>query len=366
MRVTLGVDALTPELSGIGRYTWELCKGLPGMQGLDVRYFGHNRIVENPAALLAGDPLPRLRFGLGRFRTWWEAKSVRHDLFHGPNYFLPEIVEHGIITVHDLSVFRYAHTHPADRIAEFEQKFESSLERAVCVITDTETVRQELIKDFSLDPARVTAIHLGVDDEFDPSAASLGSDTLRRLGLEIGGYGLCVSTLEPRKKIEELLDAWGRLPRSLLQRYPLVLVGGSGWQNDSLHSKIERGQAEGWLIYLGYVDEAVLPAIYAGAALFLYPSTYEGFGLPPLEAMASGTPVVVAARSCMPEVCGEAAAYVDPDEPDELLGAITLGLTDEAWRSTATRLGLERAKEFSWARCIEATASLYKRAKTLI
>ncbi|HVF36637.1 MAG TPA: glycosyltransferase, partial [Sphingomicrobium sp.] len=110
-----------------------------------------------------------------------------------------------------------------------------------------------------------------------------------------------------------------------------------------------------------FVDEALLPALYGGARLFIYPSIYEGFGLPPLEAMASGTPVVVAARSCMPEVCGDAAAYVDPDDPDQLLGTIRHSLTAGDWRTQATVRGLDRARRFTWDRCIDGTIAVYRR-----
>lgn len=365
MRVTLCVDALGPKLSGIGRYTWELCKGLARRDDIDLSFYGRHRLIEDPSQLMSGGPLSRRRWGLRRLGKWRDSRKLKASLVHGPNYFLPHFAECGVITVHDLSVFRYPETHPVERIRAFEAEFEYSLARASHIITDTETVRQELIENFGVDGGRLTAIHLGVDRHFHPFAAQADRATFSLFGLSPKGYALCVSTLEPRKKIAELLDAWRRLPADLKQQYPLVLAGGAGWRNDDLHTKIKQGQAEGWLRYLGFVEEALLPALYARAALFLYPSIYEGFGLPPLEAMASGTPVIVASRSCLPEVCGDAAAYVDPDDPDDMLAGIIRGLTDEAWRGDASRRGLERAKAFTWGRCIEATAEIYCTAKTI-
>jgi alpha-1,3-rhamnosyl/mannosyltransferase len=120
------------------------------------------------------------------------------------------------------------------------------------------------------------------------------------------------------------------------------------------------GSAEGWLHHIGFVGEEDLPSLYAGAGLFIYPSIYEGFGLPPLEAMASGVPVIVAARSCLPEVCGPAALYMDPDDDDDFLAALTRGLEDETWRAQAISAGLARAASFSWKRCMEDTVEAYR------
>ena len=175
---------------------------------------------------------------------------LRSSLVHGPNYFLPPGVEGGVITVHDLSVFRYPETHPAARVRAFEKLFKSSLDRSAHIITDTDTIRREVIETFSVPPEMVTAVHLGVDHRFKPTDKS--SAALASWGLATGKYGLCVSTLEPRKRILELLLAWERLPSELRLEYPLVLAGGSGWENEALHKEIGRGTAEGWLRLLGF------------------------------------------------------------------------------------------------------------------
>ena len=235
------------------------------------------------------------------------------------------------------------------------------MERASHVITDTETIRQELIETFSVRPETVTAVALGVSDRFRPLSDEAGLEAVRAWDLKPHRYGLCISTLEPRKKILELLSAWRRLPEALRREFPLVLAGGSGWENEAIHNAIETGVAEGWLRHLGFVEEAMLPALYAGAALFVYPSSYEGFGLPPLEAMASGVPVIVSNRSCLPEVCGAAARYIDPDDEEDFASALRDSLEDAEWRSRAARMGLERASEFSWDRCVNETLAVYRK-----
>jgi len=355
--VTLLVDALSPRPGGIGRYTWELCKGLRDHRGIgSLRYFAHNQLIEDPDRLVRGEHPPRAR---NLARNWLDKRAIRSSIVHGPNYFLPAFVDSGVITVHDLSVFRFPETHPADRLLEFEREFLNSLSRAAQVITDTETVRNELIATFAVQPDIVTAVPLGVDSTFHPRSAETLAATLEVHGLRPRHYGLCVSTVEPRKKISELLASWRGLPRLLRDQCPLVLCGGAGWRNEGLHEQIRDGVSEGWLRYLGFVDERLLPHLYAGSSLFVYPSTYEGFGLPPLEAMASGVPVIVSDRSCLPEVCGDAARYVDPDDAASFVAIIEQCLTDDNWRKGAIGRGLEHARQFSWRRCIDNTVEVY-------
>jgi glycosyltransferase involved in cell wall biosynthesis len=360
--VTLTVEALGPQLSGIGRYVWELCSRLPHQPGIDrLGFFANGRFLDDAEAQLHG----KSKRSPVLLPAWVQRRRSMHrlrgSLVHGPNYFLPREAETGIITVHDLSVFEHPGTHPTERLRAFERDFESSLSRAKHVITDTETVRREVIADFGLPEHRVTAIALGVGGEYRPRAADEIEPELAPLGLTPGGYGLCVSTLEPRKKIAELLRAWRALPPDLRNSTPLVLAGAKGWLNDSLHDEIREGVAAGWLKHLGFVAEPTLLALYSGASLFIYPSIYEGFGLPPVEAMASGVPVLVANRSCLPEVCGDAPRYIDPDDVKGFAHAIGDALTNSAWREHARAKGLQRAAHYSWDRCVTQTLGVYRR-----
>ena len=361
LRIALCVDALAPQPAGIGRYTWELAKGLSERNEIDqLNFFGRGRLIGEPRRLMESRDFPRRHKLMRRIDAWRMRRTLRSSLVHGPNYFLPAFVESGVVTVHDLSVFKYPETHPAARVRAFERLFKSSLDRSAHVITDTETIKQELVATFSVRPESVTAIPLGVDPRFRPADGS-PSKALASWGLSPGGYGLCVSTLEPRKKIRELLLAWERLPVEIRNEFPLVLAGGSGWENDDLHAEIERGASDGWLKHLGFVDDELLPDLYAGAALFIYPSIYEGFGLPPIEAMASGVPVIVANRSCLPEVCGDVARYVDPDDLEAFASTVETSLLDAAWRSDAAARGVERAGQFTWDQCVDRTIGVYRK-----
>jgi alpha-1,3-rhamnosyl/mannosyltransferase len=152
------------------------------------------------------------------------------------------------------------------------------------------------------------------------------------------------------------------LPRSVRDRYPLVLAGGKGWRNEQLKERVAKATREGWLRHLGFVEEDVLPALYAGAALFVYPSMYEGFGLPPLEAMASGVPVVVSYASCLPEVCGDAALYVDPSDVVGFARVLETILNDPEHRAHLSKKSVARSHLFGWDRCIQGTVSAYQQA----
>ena len=167
-------------------------------------------------------------------------------------------------------------------------------------------------------------------------------------------------TIEPRKNIEVLLDAYALLSKTVRQQWPLVLIGYQGWHSEQLHVRIEAAMSEGWAHYLGFVEADDLPLIYAGARIFVFPSLYEGFGLPVLEAMASGIPVVCSNASTLPEVAGDAAAMCEPQDVDALSELINRALQDECWREQAVKKGMQQAEKFSWQRCAKETAAVYK------
>ena len=368
MKLVLSVEALTPPLTGIGRYAWELAQRLPLAQGVkSVRFYRGGRWVADPSTLLAPEASqPRKR--KKRLIKWspeavtfWRGVECRGRVFHGPNYMLPACADKAVVTVHDLSIFKYRETHPADRLRHFDREFEASLGRAAHVITDSQAVRGEFLAHFGWAPEKVTVVPLGVAPVYAPRDNSANSAVLARHGLQADSYVLCVSTMEPRKNIGRLLQAYMALPDNVRRRRPLVLVGGKGWLSDQLHADIVRGEAEGWLRYLGFVPEADLPEFYAGASLFVYPSSYEGFGLPVLEAMASGVPVITSNRSCLPEVAGDAGLLVDPDDVDALAAALRRGIEDDAWRRHARARGLELAAGYSWDKCVAETCDVYRR-----
>lgn len=369
LRLILSVEALEPRLSGIGRYSWELAQRLPLMDDVEkIRFYRNGEWIIDPASLLVdrtGGAQRHIVYRWLRKHSKWarnlrDASVMRSHLFHGPNYFLPPRGEGGVITVHDLSIFRYPETHPAARLRQFERYFRLSVERAGHIITDTETTRAEVASFLAIDPAMVTAVPLAASPDFHPRTDAAIAPTLARYDLLPQSYALCVSTVEPRKRIAELLFAWEKLPPSVRNRWPLMVTGGAGWLSDVVKERMIKGAREGWVRYLGFVPDADLPLLYAGAALFVYPSVYEGFGLPPVEAMASGVPVVVADASCLPEVTGGAAMLVAPEDVDAFASRLEQALVDDGWRAQARAAGLQVASGYSWDRCARETMDVYR------
>lgn len=375
VNLILNVDAITSPLSGIGRYALQLAAGVREHPAVgDVRYFSAYKWIDDPRHALTANR------GVAGLRRYLPAKSVamqayfalRQHVFgrlarklddyvlHSPNYLL---FEHGgprVCTVHDLSWLHYPDYHPVERVRIMHKRMPRTLEIADAVITDSLFVRDEAIRTFALDPARVHAIPLGVDESFRPHSEAETRAAMTELGLRHDGYLLALATLEPRKNLERLLDAYERLDAGLRRRYPLVLAGATGWHANRLVERIGALAARGEARRLGYVAEAMLPQLLAGARALAFPSVYEGFGLPPLEAMASGTPVVASSASCIPEVTADAALLVPPDDIGRMAAALEQALVDDAWRDVARARGLARAREFTWQRCVDATVGIYR------
>ena len=370
VKIVLSVDALSPAMSGIGRYTWELVQRLGAQDdGVRLRCYRAGRWVGDPASLLRAPVAPaassapkrtRLRAPRLLQRLYWR-QTFKTSVFHAPNYFLPPAVDGGVITVHDLSVLRFPQMHPQERVRQFDAQFRGSLARAAHLITDSQTVRDEIVDLLAWPADRVTAVHLAASPGFAPQPAAALRAPLAAFGLVPGGYTLSVATIEPRKRIDALLAAYRMLPEALRNASPLVLVGGPGWRSEGLLEDIARAQREGWLRYLRFVCDADLRALYAGASLFAWLSIYEGFGLPMVEAMASGVPVMAANRSCMPEVLNGAGLLVDPDDTQAVAAQLERALGDIPWRAAARARGLAVAAGYSWDRCAAQTLDVYRR-----
>ena len=387
MDVILAVDALVAPLTGIGRYAYELVQRLPRQLLIGkLRFFSFGRWVDGAAlaqrvtrspraneAPAAPGPSLRSRLAGNRLAVrayhaltppvyGWRLRGESDAIFHSPNYFLPPFPGRSVATIHDLSHVWFPQFHPAARVDYLKRALPDTLRRADFLITDAESVRQEVIAHFDWPADRIAAVPLGVDPAFMPRCAADLTPVLQRYGLQVGGYALFVGTIEPRKNLERLLAAYAALPAALRQRWPLVLAGARGWRSKAIHDRICQGVAAGWVQYLDFVAQDDLPCLYAGARLFAYPSLYEGFGLPPLEAMASGVPVIASNVSSLPEVVGGAALMVEPLDVQAITAALRRGLEDDDWRAAAKELGITRAAAFGWARCIDKTVSIYAQA----
>ncbi|WP_295421173.1 glycosyltransferase family 1 protein [Sulfurovum sp.] len=372
MHIILESSALLHQQTGIGRYNLELAKGLQKSNDIEhLSYYVDNRVIDDFNQIKKMQynkprtyPLATKPFRI--VKNYVRKQRVKHQcensLVHATNFFLPECAQSGVTTVHDLSIFKYPETHPKERIEQFEKHFLKSLERTLHIITDSKAVKEEVMAFFGWDKEKISVAYLGVASAFRPRD-NPDVAFLKKYGLSENGYTLCVSTIEPRKNIGKLLDAYEHLSYSVKKRWPLVLIGGYGWHFETIMKKIEKAQKEGWVIRPGYVSEEELFLFYQHAHLFVYPSEYEGFGLPVAEAMASGVPVITSDRSCLPEVASGAGLVVNPDDDRSFLEALEKGLDDALWRSKARIEGIEVASRYNWDKCVKDTIEIYKGLK---
>ena len=380
MKVILSIDPVRFPLTGIGRYTFELAKHLKEIAEIqDLRFLSGYRFTQLPvpedvpSSTSKGMPTNNFRRAIIKnslavdiyshispLIKGYVLKDSSQHLFHGPNFYLPPFNGPSVCTFHDLSVFTWAYCHPPERVRYMRKEIALTLKRADMLITDSEYIRQEVAAYFGWPLDKIRAVQLACSNDFHPREVEELLPVLFKQGLSFQGYSLYVGTIEPRKNLEGLLDAYAILPLSVRKKWPLVLIGYKGWQSEHLHTRIKAAVFEGWVQYLGFVKADELPLFYAGARIFIFPSHYEGFGLPVLEAMASGVPVVCSNISTLKEVAGNAAAICEPNDVESLSGLIKMALEDDNWRAQSIVKGFVQADGFNWKRCTEETFSVYK------
>jgi glycosyltransferase involved in cell wall biosynthesis len=380
MRVLInGLAALKPK-TGVGHYVASLANALKSVCPDDefVLYPGR------PAATLvsrlnrsAGSPSRPgrsiIRGGLSLAKAAAKAASRFHftaytrafwfDLYHEPNFVpfpsrLPTVV-----TVHDLSVLRFPEWHPADRVRTHERLFRRGLEQAAHVVVVSETVRREVVGELGLTADRVTAIPNGISPAFRPLSGEEIEPVRARLSLP-PRYFLCVGTIEPRKNLITAMRAFADLPAAVRGDCPLVMVGPWGWKSEADRHYFERYGRSSGVRHLGYIADEDLPAIYAGAVGLVYPSHYEGFGLPPLEMLACGGAVLASTAAAVREVCGPHASFIEPDDLTGWRIAMLRLATEPGYRDELCRGGVAHAARFTWERAARATADVYRQVLT--
>jgi alpha-1,3-rhamnosyl/mannosyltransferase len=284
------------------------------------------------------------------------------NLYHEPNFFPYRSFLPTVTTIHDLSPIRFPGTHTEQSRRVWKKLLPDAIKRSRMILADSEFIRSEIIDVLGVQPDRVRAIPLGVSAIYRELSQEELAAQLAPLKLAPKRYVLAVGTIEPRKNLISTLDAYEGLPDTLSRGYPLVVAGLKGWLTDDLQRRLARLEADDKVRVLGFVSEKALVALYGGARLLVYPSLYEGFGLPPLEAMACGTPVVVSNRASLPEVVGDAGIQLEAEDIAGIRVAMTrLIEDDQEWRRMRIA-GLERVKRFTWRRCAEATLDAYHAA----
>jgi glycosyltransferase involved in cell wall biosynthesis len=284
------------------------------------------------------------------------------DLFHSPNFILPPTRQaKTLLTVHDLSFIR----HPQGAVASLRNWLNKvvprSLARADHILADSESTKEDLTEIFNIDPADITVVGAGVEERFQPvtDPASLAAVRQRYRLPPAEKFILSLGTLEPRKNFTGLIAAFSQSP--VRQTHHLVIAGGKGWLYDDIFAAAHTSPVAGRIHLIGFVADEDLPALYSLADIFAYPSHYEGFGIPVIEAMACGVPVVCANNSCLPEVAGQSAVQITATDTAALAEALSRLATDPALREQAIHEGFRQAQKFNWPAAAERLLKVYQR-----
>lgn len=397
--IVLGADSLAARRSGIGRVTLEISRGLRRSPEIgDFSFLLRGRMY--PAASLwpelpdDGDPDPvgaaapashsstgrRLRAQLARIPTARKLHEMKlklelqrdvyrlrhrvdgHVVYHEPNFIARPFDGATVVTVNDFSWLHLASYHPRERIEWIDKNLARTVRQTSRFVAVSEFTAKATEDDLGIDRGRIDVVPWAPSAVFRPLPFDMAAPILAKYDLQDGAYVLSVSTLEPRKNFDRLLLAHAKLPPGLRERYPLVIAGGVGWGQVLDSPLAEKSLREGHLKMLGHVPDCDLVALMARCGAFSYVSLYEGFGLPVIEAMASGAPVIASATTAVGETAGPAALLVDPLDEAEIAQAMRRLLEDRAASRHYAELGLARAQGFTWERTIAGLVSSWRKA----
>jgi len=379
MRILVNAVPLMRTPTGIARYVRCLYAEMEGIPGLEIKYFTGETVRSSmPRQFASGArhgrnsfwnrlPLPLLC--LLRLAYWRRhdallrrtLRNTRFDVYHETRFIPAKGVSIPMVmTMYDLSLIRFQKTHPRDRVWLFNHCYLNGQGRIAHLLTISECMRREIIALLNMPESHVTSAPLAPENRFIQTQGETDKQQLKAMGLP-ESYYLFVGALEPRKNIDLLIEALARTRT----KTPLVLVGGKGWGVNRWEYRLARDSELAARVYrLGHVDDCWLPIVYAGALGLVYPSLYEGFGLPVLEAMASGCPVICSNIAALSEVAGGAAMLVDPSDVVQWAEAMSVLAEDDAFRGLLIRKGMMRAQEFSWQRTAEQTCRVFEQIVT--
>lgn len=354
-------------LTGIGRYTYEVSKQLEEDNSLLIEYFygyyskkliqpSSSKEIKGLKSFILKNPMIK-KMVRKILLSYVHLFSKSYELYWQPN-FIPNSgikAKKIVTTVHDFSFILYRDFHPKERIEYIEKYFFNNLDRSDMIITGSEYTKREILKYTKFKEDKIVVIYHGIDHNLFKVYQKI------ELGFNLPSkFILSVGSIEPRKNLLRLLKAYQGLPLEIKDEYKLLLVGFSGWENSEIISLIK--ELEEYVQYLGFISDEELAQVYNLATLFVYPSLYEGFGLPVLEAMACGTAVVSSGLSSLPEVGGDAPLYCDPYSITDIQEKIVSTLADSSKRDSMVEKGLAQAQKFSW----QKSAQEHKRVFALM
>jgi len=370
LRVGLVLYGLDRPLSGVTRYAEGLGGALPCQPDCEVVHlttYRHGPFTGHGSRswyLPGCSRLPLLML-LGGPALALAARVLRLDLIHDPTGVTPFTLGHWagrfkrITTIHDAIAFRYPKGYPWLNNFLHRRFVPAVLPNVDACTTVSEHARKDLMHYLALPPSNIHVVPSAVGDEFRPLADTETADVLRSYDIK-SPYVLSLGSQQERKNVRGILEAFVEVHRRAPQ-YSLVITGPTQWGHQSLTSVVDQLGLSAAVNVIGYVPSEHLPALYSGASAFVFPSLYEGFGLPPLEAMACGTPVVCSNTTSLPEVTGDAAIHVDPRDPNQLAEAILDALLNEHLRASLRERGLDRARHYTWRATASKSLAVYRK-----
>jgi len=376
MRVGLDGYSLAEPRTGVGHYTLELARALASNSPSD-----HFELISpaplDPAVLKELDHAGLANLSVTNpksnsiRRRWWAvglplyARQASFDLFHGTNFELPLWASRrNVVTIHDLSVMLYPQTHRSRLVRRARRRLPLAMRLADRIITPTESVRREVCEYLSVEPAKVRAVHSAPRAGFQPLPPAEAARIREQLGVE-EEFLLFVGTLEPRKNLPTLVKAFEKILGETSLRPQLVIAGAEGWLMEGFLASLKDRVNSKHVCLTGYLPDAHLCALYSSCRLFIYPSVYEGFGFPPLEAMTCGAPVIASLIEALQETLGSAACFVEPLDPDALAANIVELWKDPAKRQQMSASGQRHALGFSWEATARQTLDVYREMMSL-
>ena len=390
LNVLIGAESLALVRSGVGRMTLEITRAArlsPKIADL-ILLLPHTALrldsvaaLDDPAALMAGvNPIPiPWKVALGRLPGVQTLRRLKHGglnrrmrrlaqecggrlVYHEPNMIARPVALPTVVTMNDLSWHHQPSWHPAERLRWIERNLPSTLRQASRFVAISQFTKDDVVRELGISADRVDVVPLAPAAEFVPIAAAAAAPVLQRFDLADRSYVFSISTLEPRKNFDRLLSAHLALPPKLRQRAPLVIAGGKGWGDVLVRPEANAAIQDGSVRLLGHVADADLVALTARAGVFAYVSLYEGFGLPVVEAMAAGAPVLASSTTAVGEVAADAALLVHPMDEAAISEGLHRILTDPALSDSLRQAGMVRAAQYSWQRTIECLLASWSSA----
>jgi glycosyltransferase involved in cell wall biosynthesis len=371
MRIGIDYTSAATQGAGIGRYTRELMRALLALPSHNrYSFFYASRTHTNESEIRnQKSEIRRLPFhDKWLMRVWQRLRlpipveliTGRVDLFHSPDFTLPPTLPGvpTLLTVHDLSFIRDPDSAWPSLRAFLNKAVPRSVQRATHVLADSKATKADLVELLGTPAEKITVLYSGVDARFVPIRDQVELDRVCAKYQLPRPFILSVGTLQPRKNYGRLIEAVGQVASTV--PHHLVITGGKGWMYETIFEQVKQSGLEGRVHFPGFVDDADLPALYSAADLFAYVSLYEGFGLPLLEAMACGTPVIGSNTSSLPEVIGDVGLQADPRNVDDITRALQQLIDQPELRARSIGLGLERAKTFTWKKAARELLAIYE------